>query len=1071
MSAGTRVIRFSKDEKGIALVVTLAVLVIATIMVVGFVSSMRTERQAAATIANTLDASIIAQSAIDHAISILDKNIPQPVRPGASTANPTNWIINPGLLTMLQGTNAPTQIALSSNPSTAYASNSQDADINVPLRSGSGYTILPTSAPMRIAWIPVLKDPTAVVNSTNQITGRYAFWIDDEGAKINVNTAFGKTSGATQVTVGASTYNLGHPASVNIDLLDNNPAGTTLDRVNLAAQISAQGALSSVEGIAPFLSTDSTTYLNRNRFYLTAYSRDPEFNVFGKSRLYMLRAALSKLGNPLFQFFRDRDAPMYFHSDENGGFPASSSPGAPAPTTLADSSALFYTASALTSYFTRNDWPGMPAVSFVDKWAAGSTAPVAQREADQIAWNVIAMGHFADATPFKTSDTTSGSTTTPATPTQYLWFANRVTSGTPGANPATHLPNSQTVIGPLTGRPMIPSFPRPLIDEVCLQISPEPLTQPGKYKLAVSAQYELWLGPGYPACDLTGLYGDAFIGLTRCSYTVTQGATSAAQSFYRYPSNSEAWGIKVLYAKVATNPTNPSPPPATAPLQPGERIIAVASASPPPGNVTPPNHFYVRNLSTGFSSSPNGVASYDANSSEKIHVIFNMRVYLRSQDNAAQFPIQLIPTWDNNEGGIFQAPSDDNSDVITFDFYIDPSLLTDPSPITRSLELADPRDGGIARAWVKAKPLDFDDPMTRTVNTLGSANTATVWDTSKYAYITYPNLPNSALERPSLGAFSFVPTGMQRAVAGAALSLAPATNASQLPDWLLLDLFAPTVSAQNYSDISYLNATAGKVNINAVMSPVPAGASFVRSAPLQAVFQNLDAATTVSDSSSVSSTVDNILHYRLATGAADFRNSAAHNSDTPIYAYAGELCQIAGVSDSGSSDLARESVVRNMVDCLTTRSNVFSVWGVAQTVKKNPANNIPANQGIFETKAGGALANDVVTGEKRFEAVVERYIWQGNDASPGNGHVTTQNGDYDRLSSGQAQPGRPPPYSGGTWETIDGPDAPTYPVSTSPGTWNQSAAASFFNSSLDNANNPLRALMKYRVIYFKYLSE
>src|SRR2546423_7414867 len=180
------------DERGIALVLTLAILVIATILVVGFATSMRTERQASASIANSLSAAIIAQAATDHAITILDKNIPQPVPPGVSTANPTNWIINPGLLTTIRGTAAPIQIPLSSNPSIAYSSTAQDAELNVPQLSGSGYTILPTPASMRVAWIPLLKDPSLAAGTTNRIIGRHGFWIDDESSTININTLRGK---------------------------------------------------------------------------------------------------------------------------------------------------------------------------------------------------------------------------------------------------------------------------------------------------------------------------------------------------------------------------------------------------------------------------------------------------------------------------------------------------------------------------------------------------------------------------------------------------------------------------------------------------------------------------------------------------------------------------------------------------------------------------------------------------------------------------------------------------------------------------------------------------------------
>src|SRR3954447_15645314 len=91
-----------QNDRGIALVLTLAILVIATILVVGFTSSMRTERQAAASMANNNAATIFAQTAVEHAIAILDKNIPQPAPFGSNPA-PANWSINPGKLTTFVG--------------------------------------------------------------------------------------------------------------------------------------------------------------------------------------------------------------------------------------------------------------------------------------------------------------------------------------------------------------------------------------------------------------------------------------------------------------------------------------------------------------------------------------------------------------------------------------------------------------------------------------------------------------------------------------------------------------------------------------------------------------------------------------------------------------------------------------------------------------------------------------------------------------------------------------------------------------------------------------------------------
>ena len=329
-------IRFREKESGIALVVTLGILVIATILVVGFVTSMRTERQVSASMANNEIASLIAQSAVDHAISILDRNIPQPVPPGTSTANATNWIISPGLLTTVQGPAATTQIPLSSGtPAPAPA---QNAELNVPQLSGSGYTLLPTSASLQAAWISVLKDPSVVPSNTNQITGRYAFWIDEEGAKVNLNTAYGKPTGMDFtrltpgiITVNSANYPLGHPSSVNLDML--NLSGNTIDSAALATAVGNQGGLSSIDQLKAYVSAGNPdTLLNANKFSLTVYSRAPEFNVFGKSRLYFLRKTTGQLGSPMFQFFRDSEGPNYFPMDENANG--------------ADRHSLYYTAAA-----------------------------------------------------------------------------------------------------------------------------------------------------------------------------------------------------------------------------------------------------------------------------------------------------------------------------------------------------------------------------------------------------------------------------------------------------------------------------------------------------------------------------------------------------------------------------------------------------------------------------------------------------------------------------------------------------------------------------------------------------
>lgn len=1086
-----------ESRRGIALVLTLAVLVIATILVVAFTSSMRTERQAAASLANNTSAQLIAQAAVEHAISILDFNVPQPRPPepsptplayseymrfggGAiSDVSAVNWVTQPGLLTTIArhiSTNSDTvrQIPLSSNPDIGYASTTDDANMNPPLLSGIGNLVKRENEEMRVAWIPVLKDPTSAPGVANAITGRYAFWMDDESTKANLNTSFGKTSAMdfTQltpgvVTVNGASYPIGHPSSVNLDLFG------ALDRANLATAVGARGGLLSIDEVKGFVTSGSPDdFFATNKFNLTAFGRAPEFNVFGKSKLYFIRRATGELGYPLFQFFRDRDGPSYFPSDENGAG--------------ADRHSAYYTAAAIAAYFNRTDWPGMPpdpnspseGLSFVKKWdrdAVGNAYPgaatgdVGKREADQVAWNLLCFGSFAagDFTGIP-SNQISG---------EYYRLANPATSGETGFV-SINRPNSDAVIGSLSGKAMLPAYPVPLINEVSLVISPESYTIADgtqKYRLNVSLNVELWLPSGYPSFDFG--QSKTTIGLTYLDYHVTQaapGTANAQQKDAKYVDRSAAPddnGIRKLWMVSNTGTATPN------------SYTQVTTTLP----------FYVSNKS-GFNSGANG--SEDFTTSGIINLNFKMRLFGLSQAKSGstygtKHTFQLLPVWDSRDpvttaapttwnpappasaAPYLAAPPDDQHDYIEFQFELDPASFSSGEVITRSVEVADPRMGAVARAWQKAP--HFDENATQNADTMGGINNATAiagYDPKKLAFVDL-NSPGPASNHPSTGFLSVVPTGMQRGISGAVTKFQPSGGSPTLPDWLLLDLVAPTVSSANFGQISYMNSTAGQVNVNSQI--LPNGGKFSlapRFVPLQALFQNMNSASTVigaTPPAAASAVVHAINNHSLATNGVSY-------GATSVYDYDGEICEIDGVSNvdaSGSatgSDWDKESIIRNLATSITTKSNVFSVWGIAQTVKKNPANVSPATMGVFQTRAGGAIADDIVTGEKRFQAIVERYVWAGADASSGNAHVPANNGSYDQLSSGQTKPGLAPAYSGGTWEKIDGPDSPTYPISPHADAW-VASAPNYLSSSLDTAQNPARALMKYRVVFFRYLSE
>jgi hypothetical protein len=308
---------------------------------------------------------------------------------------------------------------------------------------------------------------------------------------------------------------------------------------------------------------------------------------------------------------------------------------------------------------------------------------------------------------------------------------------------------------------------------------------------------------------------------------------------------------------------------------------------------------------------------------------------------------------------------------------------------------------------------------------------------------------------PSIGMISCISTGIQTGIPWRTVKLHPAQDPllhtpEDPPDWLLLDLFA--VPYNNIGDVGFIpdpvpvpitlmNSTAGKININAgvfLNSTTPPNTS-LRNAPIRALFLNSyrpNVVTAAAPAPLVNSGATTTLYNNIANNY--LANKSSHHFDYP-----GEICQVPGISDttSGGSEWEREALVRQLGSLITTRSNVFSVWGVAQTVKKHPNNTNPANLGVFETKNGGAVADDLITGEKRFHAIIQRYVWPGVDGTIGNGQAVS-GGSYTQLGTTAKL--------GSTTNTIDTIDP---------------SSASFFTSY-----NPGAAVMKYRVVYFEYLN-
>lgn len=1183
--------RGARLDQGFALLLVLVAITLASLLALGMLAMSRLDRSSSRGISNSDRTELLAQAAVEHAVSILDHNIPQPLPPGvdstpapanpgtpnsatyvdylpdhaSSVVTPTNWVINPGLLTLISGLSKVQYVPLSSNPTDPYGATASDPNLNAQLATTGRYPIRGDGTPLYAGWVNVLKDPTQPASVTNPIVGRYAFWIDDESAKVNVNMAYGKKNGidltynnplsamspvkdeseqfnlysvsgnpggdnniysskvsggtfaitvpTTDVVSGSvvnTHYSLWHPAAIDLDT-----PFTGINRDSLATFVhniygkdgNGNGIfhwqpLQTIEGIKPYLSSPDSTFEDL-KFDITTRARSPEFNVFGKSRLYMESRAPLWDSDMFFQLNYDADGPVYFQSTE----------------TIADYwtpnlTGIYSVVNSIEDKLTRTDWPGMPARSFYDKWLVEALAqptpssavgtPDAKadtlREIDQVAWNIAALATYsADREPphnVNSTQTIQDGSWWPETKSLGMFLLNRsppgsqvdkITSTPRGINSISQKAfNMWCQRGELSGKAILPWFPRPLINEVAVVIqirdkdgndiqTTQALTtarSKGGYFVAMALEYEMYepnfmppflvaapapgniniipihfeysmqdvpfLGlPGLQTCDLfaptnsstpsltvaPNAYSDNLHGIGelkafvdsgydgRTVYTGGQRNALSSGKLWRQNrvDNSYFPVPKTVPSFIYATPGGDS-------LRGDHNDLTFCDATPPVSDPT-------KNATASDCSYFNGTTLKITKLKLKIAVV-------AQQDggaNAAAYISQIIPIWDNHEAAdiapaystsAFKPPAG-QTDVLDFVAINKAAIFISVDDICGSsngqaiisLEVNDARNGGNSSAWTAASGLNAATPgittsasghgnslfgMNTAENNAGAKGDGITGTDSKYRFFDYgKHYYDSVDNRPSIGMLSILPLGMQRCIPYDTLKWNSSRPSGELPDWLLLDIVAPTIRPY-----SYMNSAMGKVNLNAQlydggsMAAKTAWESNARWRPLQAVFQNMESATT-SGTTGPSTVVGNILnHAASATGLSPAE--AGDGIHPPTYDYIGELCDISGVASGGNNsgkdtagEWGTEGLIRNVANLVTTQSNTFTIWGITQSIQKSPANK---NYGTYE-------AGDQIQSVKRFTAGIERYVWPGKDGVPGNGAVDL-NGNY--INAAQA---------------------------------------------------------------------
>lgn len=1147
-------------DSGVAILMVLLAIALLAILVLGFASNMSTELRVSDAVEKTYRAQLLADGALSHAIETLRANIPDPAplnRPD-SDPPPHHWVTNPGRLSLID----PDSGELVHIPLHTGAAPDDDdktsVDLNRPIPGYSHGPIanIPDSderPEMRVAWIPVLRDPSKNAGPKNRMVGRYAFWIDDESTKINVSTALGKPNPQEAVinwrealNAGVLTprftmeeegqtvkvgYSLGHPSSVNLEVLFSDP--TNIEIPMLLRHSRFRGFHRYPDSILRYVDLDqesASIWYRENQWNFTFYNRSPEFNVFGEPRLIPIFLFDSLETGPSYQtpFYVDHNPRLQTLTGESGMVYTKEDEGdyivvgndvekeylRTAKEADAANVAKLAGAKMIYQYLQRS-WPraadgsenggGSFLENVIEKSLRGedsrndrsgfSQPELAKLEAKQIALNLALFSRLgtapiggdgfasryrnfvtsmnrhthevADAYEVSTKRYDDGgrlflleakeldSSEQPRIPESDLWYLDD---------------DFEVIENPTTNDvPLLPQTPGPHINEIKFYVTPEEVIGSGgetRFAFKIKYEVELFMHPFGPR-----LSSNPFsVKMDFLSFGL--GSLDEPEDGKHKILNQPSWDDPNLLQWATFS--------GAIGHREGEEIDYAVVAS--------RTHYLTSDLHEMDGGDVVLIERDEAQNNLKFHLKVRLGLGITGAVEADDGQIyrtiegprvkQLVPLPRFVADGQDEPPEN----YLEKEFEIE---NLDEEYVV-SWEVEDPRVAFWKEDW-KEVPDGLDS--------IGEPNFEFTPDADQESKLRYLQLAGSETEvagyklsisssdpeldpeqgknlfvhdwehsrLPSVGYLSLIHTGIQSGIPWQTLSV---EDDGGFPQWALLDLFAINYRRERqawwdgrnlpneWGSIGFMNSTAGKVNLNCRVYPQN---SFFeapdRTKPLEAVFRFM---------------VDEGEEKTIAEDILDYQD------DDQVFQYVGELARI---WDEGDTAWEREKLTRNLASILTTNTNTFGVWGVAQVVHKAPGHilsNLLSTPQYDEFQEG-----DSVMGERRFYALVERYVWPGNDGVVGNGGVdefAIWNKTADPVGglkgriSGRAMPGAAPMLTPalqgneeGSFAEIDGPTEVTLEGEEA------LAKLPYRKTSLKEANNPADPVMKYRVIFFRYL--
>jgi hypothetical protein len=1017
-----------RNNSGVALLITLAIVVIISIIVMGLAASLRLDRAASASSWERLRATAAAEAGITDVVSTLIANTSDTER---------SWASQPGRIILGSKTDDATttvderKIPTQSQPLTSGVPSSSAASFGVlapaklnlaTYNSTDGHLVSNSSTDtMKLRWIYIRQDGTTdtsetpdQTNKTNPIVSRYAYWADDDSTKLNLNLAWKRNQSSA-----STSYPPDHPSHVDLGGLSNSASDTLTD----AIKDSFQNRVNQNPGI-PFnniadakqLGDAFVTFIDYNKFHITHFNSSPTPNsdpIYLTTDINLMNALLAK---GLIKEVRDSST-----SDSRGPNFIDILGTAGNDTSYLDAANLYLSRTKLNKIIAiirkqliRTDWPQASGKSLIEKWyGAGYLAAVQQQLADQVAMNIIDYVRLKETKvplvpPVSATQITVGT---------YTFSSLRAGTTMPlylGATSISHgsgwLHNVTTSQWLLPGR-------APLITEMAMVVSttsisrsqagvtggywPEKATDPssGDVRQGATATevnlypckiyVEVYLPP-YPGMDsnfqidmgATGsaawpqslppedvfahtpsgakaleTYGKWFLGfpdeintwpanllLDTSKAANTAGASTDGRNHITYYTTNEAKDTfnALTYGTPYTNTSTQYPlglinhaPPmirstefiggrSGAVLKPGQRIV-IAKELFCTASATQKTSVKMR-VCLSFGSP----ATFSVQLSQA-----------PSAPTSAPMAVAMAPLWDSISIPIQSvSKSDYDNNVVTN---------------LKSLQIDDPKLGYFpsTQQW-KWTPQTFGSENSNSEIGQSPSNIApkAQQDTDVNGKVTSYSVffgsstlsANDANRVRTSAELGVIHTGMANQesalVPWRTLRLQPDqyTAGTQVPDWVLLDVFAapPTLTVSNlYPTLVTPHNTSlgGKVNINSCFYPSGL-TSEKRITALQGLL--IGAHKNSSDIFSFSEATDvatNIASQLLATGSnfgKDYGYNLGHPTETTrLCDTPSQIVEIKGIADRGEES---EETVKDILKLATTSSNTFTVYTIGQSL-------------------------------------------------------------------------------------------------------------------------------------------